>query len=190
MENGKTAGESPCLVLLFNQLTSIKEARKLNMCVNNNFVFFSSLSGSSPFQIEKIVRGVCRIVLSKTHCPNKNAKKVSVEALKKLGEMYSAAAKNYQKAPPTITQFEEAFIKSHELAQQKDEEKRKQQQQQQFATDNTTTTSTSLPTAFGGSNGNTDDMPPLEETFGRGGHHDAYDHTHQTEQASEIDGID
>jgi hypothetical protein len=71
-------------------------------------------------QIERAVRQVCRALFLPPHCPTKEERKLHVAALKRLGELYHAAAKSHRtRAAPTLTDIEEMLLKSHDYAHHK-----------------------------------------------------------------------
>lgn len=120
-------------------------------------------------QIERAVRQVCRAMFSSRHSATKEERKLHVAALKRLGELYHAAAKNHRtnRAAPSLTDIEEMLLKSHDYAQQKaaSEEERSRaeaeaqaQAQQAQATTTSTSTSTSPPPTTASS-----EPPPLED---------------------------
>jgi hypothetical protein len=106
-------------------------------------------------------------MFSSRHSATKEERKLHVAALKRLGELYHAAAKNHRtnRAAPSLTDIEEMLLKSHDYAQQKaaSEEERSRaeaeaQAQAQQAQATTTPTSTSpLPTTA------SSEPPPLED---------------------------
>ncbi len=116
-----------------------------------------------PRQIERAVRQVCRAMFSSRHCPTKEERKLHVAALKRLGELYYAAAKNHRtnRAAPSLTDIEEMLLKSHDYAQQKaaSEEERSRAEAEAQAQAQATATSTSPPPPTSASS----EPPPLED---------------------------
>lgn len=114
-------------------------------------------------QIERAVRQVCRAMFSSRHCPTKEERKLHVAALKRLGELYHAAAKNHRtnRAAPSLTDIEEMLLKSHDYAQQKaaSEEERSRAEAEAQAQAQATATSTSPPPPTTASS----EPPPLED---------------------------